>query len=164
MHHTSRRFVAIVAALAALAALTASACGSSEATANPTAVGTPQGTVAASAAAGAPIVVSLAEYSVTVDAESAPAGSTTFSVANSGAGEHQFVVIRTDESESDLPLTPDSVRVDEAAVEVVNKIEGIPVGQTQEVTVDLPAGAYVFICNVPGHYEAGMHVAFTATP
>jgi len=144
----------------ALLALVVAACGTSQATSNPTAVGTPAGTVAASAAAGATIDVSVAEYSVTANAASGTAGSMTFSVTNNGAGEHQFVVIRSDEPEGDLPMTADGSQVDEAAVEIVDRIDGVPVGQTQELSVDLPAGAYVFICNLPEHYEGGMHLAF----
>ena len=29
-------------------------------------------------------------------------------------------------------------------------------GETKEVSVNLPAGTYTFICDVPGHEEAGM--------
>jgi uncharacterized cupredoxin-like copper-binding protein len=29
--------------------------------------------------------------------------------------------------------------------------------------VNLDAGSYVFICNLPGHYQQGMHASFTAS-
>jgi uncharacterized cupredoxin-like copper-binding protein len=32
-----------------------------------------------------------------------------------------------------------------------------------ELALDLEAGPYVLICNVPGHYESGMHAAFEVT-
>jgi len=28
---------------------------------------------------------------------------------------------------------------------------------------NLEAGSYVIICNLPAHYESGMHTAFTVT-
>jgi uncharacterized cupredoxin-like copper-binding protein len=28
------------------------------------------------------------------------------------------------------------------------------------LTVDLAAGSYVLLCNLPGHYESGMRTAF----
>lgn len=41
--------------------------------------------------------------------------------------------------------------VEEAGINVA-----IDPGDTQEVVVNLPAGTYMFICDVPGHEEAGM--------
>ena len=35
------------------------------------------------------------------------------------------------------------------------KVEMAP-GETQEVVINAPAGRYDFICDVPGHEEAGM--------
>ncbi|MGX7876784.1 sulfocyanin-like copper-binding protein [Mesorhizobium sp. ORM6] len=32
------------------------------------------------------------------------------------------------------------------------------------MTVDLKAGKYLLICNVPGHYGAGMWTEFTVDP
>jgi len=32
------------------------------------------------------------------------------------------------------------------------------------LTVDLKAGKYLLICNVPGHYGAGMWAEFTVDP
>jgi uncharacterized cupredoxin-like copper-binding protein len=32
------------------------------------------------------------------------------------------------------------------------------------LTIDLPQGHYAVVCNLPGHYAAGMHQDFWATP
>ena len=32
------------------------------------------------------------------------------------------------------------------------------------VKVDLAPGSYILLCNVPGHYAAGMAVPFTVVP
>jgi uncharacterized cupredoxin-like copper-binding protein len=143
--------------------LVVAACGSDGASATATAVGTPPGTVAPSVPAGVTVEVGLAEYSVATSAESAPAGSVMFRVANTGAGEHQLLVIRSDAAPGALPRTPDGEQVDEAQVELLAKVDAIAVGQTEELTVELPAGSYVLICNVPKHYEAGMQRAWTAS-
>jgi len=45
----------------------------------------------------------------------------------------------------------------------LRQIEDITGGSTQSLTVSLDAGNYVFICNLPGHYEQGMHAAFTVS-
>jgi uncharacterized cupredoxin-like copper-binding protein len=35
--------------------------------------------------------------------------------------------------------------------------------QTKSLTVDLPAGHYVLICNVPTHYTKGIQAEFTTS-
>ena len=50
-------------------------------------------------------------------------------------------------------------------MEVIDEIEDLPVGETQEVTVDLEPGSYVLICNIysadedEAHYTEGMRAA-----
>jgi uncharacterized cupredoxin-like copper-binding protein len=113
--------------------------------------------------------VTLQEFAVVPGSSSAPAGSVTFNVTNDGPeDEHEFVVIRTDLSPVDLPTVEDgSVDEEGEGLEPVNEIEGIPVGETQTLTVDLDAGSYVLICNIydedeqESHYQEGMRVAFT---
>jgi len=34
-------------------------------------------------------------------------------------------------------------------------------GKTRRLALGLKPGKYVLICNVPGHYQAGMRVGFT---
>ena len=52
---------------------------------------------------------------------------------------------------------------------VVDEIEDIPVGQTQELTVTLEAGRYVLLCNIysadenEAHYQMGMRIGFEVT-
>ena len=36
-------------------------------------------------------------------------------------------------------------------------------GATEELTVDLEAGSYVLVCNIPAHYRQGMSTPFTVT-
>ena len=36
-------------------------------------------------------------------------------------------------------------------------------GSSQDLKVNLAAGKYVLICNLPAHYKQGMHTAFTVT-
>jgi uncharacterized cupredoxin-like copper-binding protein len=40
-------------------------------------------------------------------------------------------------------------------------VASIAAGKSAAVTLDLTPGKYVFICNVAGHYQLGMHTAFT---
>jgi len=115
--------------------------------------------------------VAVQEFSVTPSTDSAPAGEVTFSITNDGPDDiHEFVVIRTDLDPAELP-TDENGAVDEdgEGIEVVDEIEEIPVGETEELTVTLEPGAYALICNRfdedenEAHYEMGMHAAFEAT-
>jgi uncharacterized cupredoxin-like copper-binding protein len=108
--------------------------------------------------------VTLADFSVTPDPNSAPAGETTFDVTNDAEQTHEFVVFKTDLAEDQLP-TDENGDIDESGegVELVDEIEDIEGGSSESLTVNLDAGSYVFICNLPGHYKQGMHASFTAS-
>ena len=144
--------------LASLSALmlVASACGTSS---SPSAAG-PDGTT---------INVTLQEWSVLPEVASAAAGEITFHVTNDGPEDvHEFVVIKTDLEPGDLP-TDDTGAVDEAGegITVMDEIEDIPVGESQDLSVALDAGHYVLLCNIydeteqEAHYTMGMRTNFT---
>jgi uncharacterized cupredoxin-like copper-binding protein len=110
--------------------------------------------------------VELNEFSVSVDPASVDSGETTFSVENVGAVTHEFVVVKTDLDDADLPTAEDgSVDEEGEGIEPVNEIEDIEAGSSEELTVDLDSGNYVLFCNVVDgdtiHYEKGMHTSFT---
>ena len=109
----------------------------------------------------ATVNVDLHEWSVTPDVGSVEA--VTFEAANTGSGEHELIVIRTDLAPAALPLTTDGAEVDVSALDVIGEIEEVAPGLTQSATFTLAPGDYVLICNVPFHYEAGMTVAFTVS-
>lgn len=103
--------------------------------------------------------VSLAEYTVTVDPASVPAGEITFHVTDAGTIFHNLRVIKT---ELDPGALPANGEVDESQVDVVAATDAdLEAGQTAELKVDLQPGSYVLLCNFPGHYASGMHTAFT---
>lgn len=116
------------------------------------------------------VAVALQEWAVVPAQSSAPAGDVTFEVTNDGPEDiHEFVVVRTDLDPAELPVDENGV-VDEEGegiIEVVDEIEDIPVGDSQDLTVSLEAGNYVLLCNIwsedeqEAHYQMGMRVAFT---
>ncbi len=105
-----------------------------------------------------------ADYSITLDESSAPAGDVTFDVTNEAQQPHEFVVIKTDLAEDQLPKDADG-NVDEKGegIEPVDELEDIAPGDTPSLTVTLDAANYVIICNLPGHYQQGMHTTFTVS-
>jgi uncharacterized cupredoxin-like copper-binding protein len=83
----------------------------------------------------------------------------TLSVSNIGPTTHEFVVVRTNLPDDELPIGADGLSVDEDRLDDVDEIEGVEDGSTEQVTVQLKPGRYVFFCNFEGHYLAGMHAA-----
>jgi uncharacterized cupredoxin-like copper-binding protein len=113
---------------------------------------------------GGGVGVTLADFTITVDPDSASAGDVTFDITNDAGQTHEFVVFNTDLAPDQLP-TEEGGDVDEAGegVEHVDEIEDIEAGSTESLTVNLDAGSYVLICNLPGHYAQGMHAGFTVS-
>ena len=155
-----RRAAIWVAAVAALA-LVSAGCSDDD--------GDTTGATGQETGAGGAVDVTVQEFAVIPASASAPAGDVTFNVTNEGPDDvHEFVVFQTDLAPDALPTNDDGT-VDEEGegVELQGEIEDIAVGDTQNLTVDLPAGNYVFICNIydaaekEAHYQEGMRVAFT---
>lgn len=119
--------------------------------------------VAAPSSGGTSVATALSEFKIELAATSAPAGPVTFQLTNAGKELHEFVVFRTDLAVDKLPLAADGSEVDEAGagITIVDEVEDIEVGATPSLALDLPAGRYVAICNIPTHYASGMRAEFT---
>ena len=157
-------------AACALVAAAGVACGDDDEGDETPAAASPTAAAATLPAGDGNVVeVLLTEFSVLPDKSSVPAGEVTFQATNEGPDDvHEFVIISTDLAADALPTAEDGSAIEDD-LEVVDEIEDIPVGETQEVTVDLDAGSYVLICNiveeedgvVESHYQLGMRRAFT---
>jgi uncharacterized cupredoxin-like copper-binding protein len=158
-HAPTRRAVASVIAIGSILA----ACGGGgTSSAAPSAAASPAGE-------GATVNVTLQEWAVVPDAASASAGTVTFSVTNKGPEDvHEFVILRTDLDAGSLPVDANGVVSEEGeGIAVVDEIEDIPVGATQELPATLEPGKYVLLCNIyseeeqEAHYTMGMRINFT---
>jgi uncharacterized cupredoxin-like copper-binding protein len=119
---------------------------------------------AAVSGAPAPITTTLTDTSITLSAASVKAGDVVFRITNTSMMElHELVVITTD-----LPtdqLIPDaSGRLDESTLTSMGEEGDITMHQSVDFPLKLAPGRYLLICNLPGHYQAGMHTVFTVTP
>ncbi|MEZ4552459.1 MAG: sulfocyanin-like copper-binding protein [Dehalococcoidia bacterium] len=123
-----------------------------------TATATATRTATASPGGASGIDVTEDEFTIDLSDDTADAGEVTFSIENEGAIVHNFVIVDTDEAADSLLL--DGAEVDLDALTVVDRTEDIPAGESADLTADLSPGRYVLICNVIGHYQAGMHVEF----
>ena len=114
---------------------------------------------AESAPSGSQVVAELTDYKITVNVPSVKAGKIKIGVRNLAAMEHSFEVIKSDLPPDKLPVDGASAKANEDGK--VGEIKSIPAGKSASVTVDLQPGKYVFICNIAGHYQLGMHTGFT---
>lgn len=151
MLHTRRAFFALVAVLAIASVACSSDSSSSSA-----------GTTATSpAGGGTAIAATEKDFSIALDSTEVAAGEVTFTINNEGPSAHEFVVIATDTAPGDLPVKDGLVEED--SITVVDEAEDIAPSTTASLPIDLEAGSYVIICNLPGHYEQGMNVGLTVT-
>jgi uncharacterized cupredoxin-like copper-binding protein len=120
---------------------------------------------AASCGGGGGIAATLTDFQIDLAETSATAGEVTFDIQNDGPSTHEFVVFKTDLAPDALPTIEDEnglPLVDEAGgLEPVDEVEDIPADSSAELAVTLDAGSYVIICNIPDHYQQGMHAGFT---
>ncbi len=105
----------------------------------------------------------LNEWSVEVDANTAETGEVTFTVTNEGTIGHEFLVVKTDIPDGEIPLVGDAFEEPSDGIEVIDEIGEFPAGETQTLTLNLESGTYQLVCNLSGHYAAGMHTIFTVT-
>lgn len=84
----------------------------------------------------------------------------TFVVHNDGAGPHELIIVKAPSSGSNLPLKPDA-DVNEKTPGLTSELDtgsSLAPGETRTLTADMPAGHYIAVCNLPGHYKLGMRV------
>lgn len=105
------------------------------------------------------VTVRLKEFKVIPLRTAAKAGKIAFVVRNVGKLAHDFVVLKTNLPPGGLPSAGNRAR----EVGRVGRIPAFRGGQTRTLTLTLKRGKYVLICNVPGHYKAGMFAGFRAT-
>jgi uncharacterized cupredoxin-like copper-binding protein len=119
--------------------------------------------VATAAPAAAP-TITLSEWKVTV-ASTMKAGTATFAIANAGTIQHELLVFKSDLAPSAYPVDKSGdIIEDGAGVTLLSDGENIDAGGSQARTVDLTPGTYLFVCNIPGHFKAGMFQVVTVTP
>jgi uncharacterized cupredoxin-like copper-binding protein len=98
----------------------------------------------------------LNDFKIAPSTASVSAGKVTFVATNVGKTIHELVVLRTDKSAGALLH---GKRASEAGH--VGEIGDFGAGHTRRLTLNLKPGHYSLICNLPGHYMAGMHIDFT---
>ena len=137
--------------------------GSMGATGTGPMMGAKTGTVAVAAATATaptsgPVAVKLSEMKITPSVAAAKAGKVTFDVQNVGKIPHEMVVLKTDKPAGALGA---GARIPETGS--VGEVGELAAGKSGKVTLKLAKGNYVLVCNIAGHYMAGMHAPFVVS-
>jgi uncharacterized cupredoxin-like copper-binding protein len=115
--------------------------------------------LAAAPAKGDAVSVRLDDFTVTPSATTLHAGRPyLFTVTNDGAATHELVIEPAGKVDQPLEL-------EQSGKDIESEVEDIAPGQTKTLmwTFDQP-GKYQMACHVPGHFEAGMKMAFEVVP
>jgi uncharacterized cupredoxin-like copper-binding protein len=84
----------------------------------------------------------------------------TFVVHNDGHVPHELIIVKAPSSGSNLPLKRDA-DVNEETPGLTSELDtgsSLAAGETRTLTARIPAGHYIAVCNLPGHYKLGMRV------
>lgn len=120
--------------------------------------------VAAHGAAPAtgPLNVDLTEFKVNAAATTIAPGQVTLNITNSGRIPHELLVFRSNLAPTDYPKADGGIDEEGPGILKVSDGDNLDPGTTQSRTVDLSTpGTYLFVCNLPGHYAAGMYEVVT---
>jgi uncharacterized cupredoxin-like copper-binding protein len=138
----------------AAAAVLVAGCGNS-ASGHPRAASAPA--VPAAAPASGALTVRTTEFAFSPMTASTKAGKLKLTLINNGKVPHEIVVLKTDQAAAALRVS--GARVSEA--DSVGEVSETPAGATKSATLHLTPGKYVFVCNIPGHYQDGMRGTLT---
>jgi uncharacterized cupredoxin-like copper-binding protein len=148
--------IASIGLVVVLAACSSTASSPGAAASQP---GTTQSPSEAASPSGTTISATLTEFVIALSATSAPAGTVTFNVTNSGTMVHEFVILKTDILAKDLPLVNGLVVEDDYSP--VGEVPETDPAKSGTFSATLAAGHYAIICNIAGHVAQGMVIDFT---
>jgi uncharacterized cupredoxin-like copper-binding protein len=102
--------------------------------------------------------------SLRANVSSVKAGKVTFDVTNlSRSIVHEMIVVAVENPNAPLPYDYNSGQIPEKQVKMLGETEEMQPNAEKTIALDLSPGTYLLICNVPGHYAAGMWTSLTVT-
>ena len=105
--------------------------------------------------------VNLSEWKVTV-AGTIKSGKTTITSTNSGVAQHELLVFKSNLAPAAFPVdAAGNIKEEGAGVALVSDGDNIDPLGSQVRSLDLVPGTYLFVCNIPGHFKAGMFTTVT---
>ena len=103
--------------------------------------------------------------SIRTDQSTVRSGPVRFDVTNWSRGMlHEMLVVAVDSSAAPLPYDYVQAKVAEDQAKILGDTSELQPNASRVLDLTLAPGSYLLICNVAGHYAAGMAVPFTVTP
>jgi uncharacterized cupredoxin-like copper-binding protein len=101
--------------------------------------------------------VSMTEFKFTPSDPELDAGNVVIKASNDGSTSHELVLLKTDADPNELPKEGSGVSEKGS----LGEIPDVPAGESATHAFKLKPGKYVMVCNIPGHYDAGMYGSLT---
>jgi uncharacterized cupredoxin-like copper-binding protein len=102
------------------------------------------------------ITIQMGEYFFKPKDVVVSAGKVAITAPNKGKVDHELVLLKTDVNPAKLKTEKDGEVIEEA-YSGPGEIPDVESGESGKTTLNLKPGTYAMICNVPGHYKAGMY-------
>lgn len=137
-------------------------CGSSSSSPSASRSAAPASVAVSASAAGALTIV-LTEWKVAA-ASTLKAGPAVFTITNAGTIPHELLIFKSDLAPTAYP-TDSAGTIDEegTGVTLVSDGDNLDPAGSQPRSVDLKAGTYLFVCNIPTHFKQGMYIVVTVS-
>jgi len=101
---------------------------------------------------------------LTLDQPTIKAGETTFLVHNDAMSEeHEMVLVKLKSADEKIVVDAAKGRVNEKKLHSMGEVSELKPGTDGKLKAKLVPGTYVLLCNIKGHFEAGMHAMLTVT-
>jgi uncharacterized cupredoxin-like copper-binding protein len=99
---------------------------------------------------------------IEIDKAAIPSGDVVFNVANHAMTEqHEVVLVKLKSADQTIPLDTKKHRVDEKQLKSLGEVADLQPSDTGTLKAKLKPGTYLLLCNIKGHYEAGMSTKLT---
>jgi uncharacterized cupredoxin-like copper-binding protein len=107
---------------------------------------------------------SKATMGIKLSKSSVPAGTVIFQVKNASKDTiHEMIVMYLADPTKALPYIGKDSKVDEDKAGDKGEVSELEAGKSGSLQVPLKPGKYLLICNVAGHFTAGMWTQFEVT-
>jgi uncharacterized cupredoxin-like copper-binding protein len=102
------------------------------------------------------------KMSMKLDVDTVKAGNVTFVVTNDAKRTpYEMILVKLKAKGEQLPLDNGKHRINEKQINSLGEIPNLKPGASGQLKAKVVAGEYLLICNIKGHYEAGMVAMLT---